>query len=87
MDYASKTHGIPRKNSPLGIGTWFTNDVGVTPLNQVIKLWAAQPIENGRWINVCKISDSSGKVTGDHEEAELTMKMLGVDLKELQQNG
>lgn len=84
VGYASRTHGIPRENLPLGIGTWLTNDVGVKPLNQVIKMWSAQPIPDGRWINVCKISDSFGKVTGEEEEANLTMKMLGVNLEDLQ---
>lgn len=84
VNYGHKTHNIPRNHLPLGIGTWFTNDVGVTPLNQVIKMWAAQPIQDGRWINVCKISDSFGKVTGDVDEANLTMKTLGVNIEDLQ---
>jgi nicotinate phosphoribosyltransferase len=85
VSYGNKVHDIPRSNLPLGIGTWFTNDFeGITPLNQVIKMWAAQPIEDGRWIDVCKISDSFGKVTGEKEEADLTMKVLGVNLEDLQ---
>lgn len=83
--YGHKTYNIPRQRLPLGIGTWFTNDFeGVTPLNQVIKMWAAQPIEDGRWVNVCKVSDSFGKITGDEEEASLTMRTLGVKIEDLQ---
>jgi len=85
VNYGNRTHGIPRNHLPLGIGTWFTNDFeGITPLNQVIKIWSAQPIENGRWIDTCKISDSFGKITGEKEEAELTMKALGINLEDLQ---
>lgn len=41
-----------------GIGTWLTNDTGLPPMNQVIKLTEV----NG--IPVCKISDTEGKFMG-----------------------
>ena len=45
-----------------GIGTWLTNDVGVHPLNMVIKLMAC--MINGQWIDTIKLSDDVGKNTG-----------------------
>lgn len=57
--------GIP---CAFGIGTWFTNDVGVKPLNIVIKLDAVQV--SGIWIPAVKLSDDKGKYTGDKQEIE-----------------
>lgn len=45
-----------------GIGTWLTNDVGVKPLNIVIKLNTAEKKPT------IKLSDDSGKYTGDKSE-------------------
>ena len=47
----------------LGIGTNFTNDVGVKPLNIVIKMRCADFGHGLR--HVVKLSDMEGKVTGD----------------------
>src|SRR3989344_3148612 len=47
-----------------GIGTHFTNDVGVKPLNIVIKAFAFK-LPNGLVIPVCKLSDNKGKESGD----------------------
>ena len=47
-----------------GIGTHFTNDVGVTPLNIVIKA-RSFILPDGREIPVCKLSDDRGKESGD----------------------
>jgi nicotinate phosphoribosyltransferase len=52
-----------------GIGTHLTNDVGVTPLNMVIKL-SAVTLSNGRHLNVVKLSDDKGKITGDPKAVE-----------------
>lgn len=59
-----------------GIGTHFTNDVGVTPLNMVIKLSSAD-FGNGA-IDVVKLSDDPGKYTGTTEAAELVRRELGI---------
>jgi nicotinate phosphoribosyltransferase len=59
-----------------GIGTTFTNDVGVKPLNMVIKMTEA--FINDKWINVIKLSDDPGKNTGDKETIELAKKILNI---------
>lgn len=47
-----------------GIGTYLTNDVGVIPLNFVIKLFRVI-LADGLVIPVVKLSDDKGKVSGD----------------------
>lgn len=49
-----------------GIGTSLTNDVGVKPLNIVIKM--SRCTVGGVWRPVVKLSDVAGKHTGDPEE-------------------
>mgnify|MGYP003575062130 CR=1 FL=1 len=49
-----------------GIGTNFTNDVGLKPLNIVIKMTETMPGDQV-WIPVIKLSDEQGKHTGDEE--------------------
>jgi len=61
-----------------GIGTNFSNDVGVTPLNMVIKMTAAQPNGKGAWINTCKLSDVLGKHTGNNETINLCKTTLNI---------
>lgn len=46
-----------------GVGTHITNDVGVKPLNIVVKLRAIKI--NGKEIGVAKLSDEPGKASGD----------------------
>lgn len=60
-----------------GIGTNFTNDVGLQPLNIVIKLSAALP-EGKEWIRVVKLSDEPGKYTGDPDMIDLAKTILGL---------
>jgi len=59
-----------------GIGTHFTNDVGVRPLNMVIKMTSADfglgPIP------VVKLSDDEGKHTGNKRAIELVKAQLGL---------
>lgn len=55
-----------------GIGTHFTNDVGVKPLNIVIKLTKC----NGT--PTVKLSDSPGKETGPKEEINYCKYVLGI---------
>jgi len=60
-----------------GIGTNFSNDVGVTPLNMVIKIMEAKP-EGDDWIHCIKLSDSKGKHTGDKKEIEIAKYILNI---------
>lgn len=60
-----------------GIGTNFTNDVGVKPLNIVIKMTKAKP-EGDEWINTIKLSDVKGKHTGDKKEIEICKYVLKI---------
>src|SRR5690606_27221623 len=60
-----------------GIGTNFTNDVGLKPLNIVLKMVAALP-EEGRWTSVIKLSDERKKYTGDPEMIDLSKKILEI---------
>ena len=60
-----------------GIGTNFTNDVGVKPLNMVIKMIEAKP-EGEDWHPTIKLSDSSGKYTGDAKEIETAKYVLNI---------
>lgn len=63
-----------------GIGTNLTNDVGVTPLNMVIKMVACRPYDySDLWIPAVKLSDDVGKNTGDREMIELCHRTLGVN--------
>ncbi len=61
-----------------GIGTNLTNDVGVKPLNIVIKLTGAHP-EGNEWESTVKLSDTRGKYTGDNEQIELSKIVLGIN--------
>ena len=60
-----------------GIGTNFTNDVGLEALNMVVKMSAAFT-ENGKWTPTVKLSDSEGKYTGDPEAIRLALDILGI---------
>ncbi|RLD66848.1 MAG: nicotinate phosphoribosyltransferase [Bacteroidetes bacterium] len=61
-----------------GIGTNFTNDVGVKPLNIVIKIIEAQP-EGQNWEHTIKLSDTKGKYTGDKESIKLCKEVLKIE--------
>lgn len=60
-----------------GIGTNLTNDVGLKPMNIVMKLIAAQSI-SGDWIPTVKLSDEKGKYTGDPKMIELAKEFLRI---------
>jgi nicotinate phosphoribosyltransferase len=64
-------------NDRYGIGTWFSNDVGVKPLNMVIKLVACN--FDGEWIDTVKLSDDEGKNTGKSEVVSLCKKALNLE--------
>ena len=60
-----------------GIGTNFTNDVGLPPMNIVMKLVEAYP-EGGPWTKVIKLSDEKEKYTGDADEIDIAKKLLHI---------
>lgn len=61
-----------------GVGTSLTNDVGLKPMNIVIKMIEALP-EEGAWTPVIKLSDEKNKHTGDPETIELAKKLLDIN--------
>jgi nicotinate phosphoribosyltransferase len=58
-----------------GIGTSLTNDVGLLPMNIVIKMVAAHPYD-GEWTDVVKLSDEHGKYTGSEPMIKLAKIIL-----------
>jgi nicotinate phosphoribosyltransferase len=67
-----------RMTDRYGIGTWLTNDVGVKPLNIVIKMTALD-YGNG-WVETVKLSDSVSKRNPlfDKEATDLCLRTLGI---------
>ncbi len=60
-----------------GIGTNLTNDVGLKPMNIVMKLIGVQA-PNNDWIPTVKLSDEKGKYTGDPKMIELAKEFLRI---------
>ena len=60
-----------------GIGTNFTNDVGLPSMNMVIKLTEVK-LENRHWEGVVKLSDEKNKNTGTPEMIDLAKEVLGI---------
>ncbi|OHV10570.1 nicotinate phosphoribosyltransferase [Kushneria phosphatilytica] len=60
-----------------GIGTNFTNDVGLKPLNMVVKMTDTRP-EGRQWVPVVKLSDIRAKNTGDPEMIQLARRNLSL---------
>lgn len=60
-----------------GVGTNFTNDVGLKPMNIVLKMTEALP-EKGIWTSVVKLSDEPHKHTGTPEAIDLSKKILEI---------
>ncbi|WP_430615454.1 nicotinate phosphoribosyltransferase [Flavobacterium sp. JP2137] len=60
-----------------GIGTDFTNDVGLPAMNIVIKMKQAFP-EGAHWIDVVKLSDERKKYTGNPEMIDLAKRLLDI---------
>lgn len=69
-----KEHCDGKIKSSFGIGTNFTNDLGVTPLNIVIKI--SEIFIHGEWIPCVKLSDNPGKHTGNEDEIKLCKGIL-----------
>lgn len=61
-----------------GIGTNLTNDVGVKPLNMVIKLMQVQPEGYDTPVPVVKLSDCVGKYSGDPDEIDLCLRTIKI---------
>lgn len=70
-------HCKGRIGMSFGIGTDFTNDVGLTAMNIVIKMTHALP-EGGHWTDVVKLSDEPKKHTGTPEMIELAQRLLDI---------
>lgn len=60
-----------------GIGTNLTNDVGLQPMNIVMKMVEALP-EGEPWTPVVKLSDERGKYTGEPQTISLAKAVLGI---------
>lgn len=61
-----------------GIGTNLTNDVGLKPMNIVIKLVGVLGI-NDEWIPTVKLSDEPKKYTGEPKMIELVKEVLRIN--------
>jgi len=73
-----KSYVNGRIHDVYGIGTYLTNDVGVKPLNIVIKLMYSKLKNNDSYHPAIKLSDDTGKYTGDPEEIELCKTILNI---------
>ena len=60
-----------------GIGTNLTNDVGLKPMNIVMKLVEVKGHDN-EWISTVKLSDEPNKYTGDPKMIELAKEFLKI---------
>ncbi len=60
-----------------GIGTNLTNDVGLKPMNIVMKLISVKGMNN-EWIPTVKLSDEHMKYTGDPKMIELAKEVLRI---------
>lgn len=74
-----KSYVNDRMHDTYGIGTYFTNDVGVKPLNMVIKLTDVKSKPEEEYMAAIKLSDAKGKNTGDEKEIEISKLILGID--------
>ena len=61
-----------------GIGTNFSNDVGLPAMNMVIKLTETKP-ENSHWEAVVKLSDEKNKHTGTPKMIALAQQVLAIE--------
>ncbi|WP_456268035.1 nicotinate phosphoribosyltransferase [Kushneria sp. AK178] len=60
-----------------GIGTNFTNDVGLKPMNMVVKMTETRP-QGDQWLPVVKLSDIRAKNTGDPGMIHLARRILSL---------
>jgi len=61
-----------------GVGTNFTNDVGVATMNIVLKMTEAHP-DDSEWTPVIKLSDEPKKHTGDEHTIQLAQQLLMIN--------
>ncbi len=73
---ALNQHFSPLTIPTFGMGTDITNDVGVKPLNMVIKAFSFNI--NGTDIPVCKLSDDRGKESGDPRAIAQAKRIVGL---------
>jgi nicotinate phosphoribosyltransferase len=71
-----KEYCVGKIKSSFGLGTNFTNDVDVKPLNIVIKI--SEVLVNGEWYDAVKLSDTPGKNTGNEDEVDICKKVLKI---------
>lgn len=71
-------HCKGRIGMSFGIGTDLTNDVGLKPMNIVLKLTEAKP-ENADWTGVVKLSDEPKKHTGTENDIDLAIRLLNIE--------
>ena len=71
-----KEYCVGKIKSAFGIGTNFTNDLGLKPMNIVIKLSSVNI--DGVWYDTVKLSDDLGKYTGNEEEIHLCKETLRI---------
>lgn len=62
-----------------GIGTFFSNDVGTTPINMVIKLNGVRDDRTMEFRSVLKLTDTPEKSTGTSKEIELARRTLDLE--------
>ena len=72
VDYCRGKIGVS-----FGIGTNFSNDVGLKPMNIVLKMTEALP-ESESWTPVVKLSDEPAKYTGDPQTIALAKMVLHI---------
>jgi len=71
-----KEYCVGKIKCSFGIGTHFTNDLGIKALNIVIKITAV--FINGEWVDAVKLSDNVGKNTGAPEEVGLCKRVFKI---------
>lgn len=70
-------HCRGRIGMSFGIGTNFTNDVGLPSMNIVLKMTETQP-EHAEWTGVVKLSDEPAKHTGTERMIRLSREILDI---------
>jgi nicotinate phosphoribosyltransferase len=73
-----KKHVNKRIHDVYGVGTYLTNDVGVIPLNNVIKMTYVKNTTGEEFKPAIKLSDSKEKFTGDIKEIKICKSILNI---------
>lgn len=72
-----KEYCVGRIKCSFGIGTFLTNDLGVKPLNMVIKV--TEVYVDGHWVGAVKLSDNPIKHTGKEKDIEISKYVLNTN--------